>query len=92
MSKPDTDDAPKPRAVELRHIHPARVVAEIFLRLACRHRQPRQRKLLIDYMLAGDGFDLAYTARVRRDRAFADLDHLARRLEELAKSAKGGGQ
>ena len=72
-------------------VHPARAVAEIFLRIACRHRHPRERALLVEYMMAADGLDLAYLVRVRRDRVFKDLDQLARRLDELAKPAKPAG-
>jgi hypothetical protein len=79
------------------HVHPARILAEIFLYLARRHRHPRERALLVEYMMAADGLDLAYTVRVRRDRVTADLARLARRLDELAKAmpkatAKGGGE
>ena len=36
--------------------------------------------------------DLAYTARVRRDRVFDDLADLERRLRDMAKPAEGGGE
>jgi hypothetical protein len=95
MTKPDANDAPEPRVV--RSIHPARPLAERFLLLAYRHRLPDQQELLIQHMLAGGGFDRAYTARVSPDDAFADafagLDRLEQRLDELAKAdGEGDGE
>ena len=92
-----TKDAGRPPANEdLRsevhaHVHPARILAEKFLKLACRHRDPRQRALLIQHKIEGEGgFDLAFLVRVRRDRAFADLARLKRQLRDLADPAAGG--
>jgi hypothetical protein len=95
MSKPDADDA--------RHVRLARIAADQFLRILDLNRPPSglltagdgsqsdEVKLIVDFMVSGAGFDLAYVARVRRARLLFDLDDLAHNLAKLAEPVEGGG-
>jgi hypothetical protein len=91
-NKPDRKTARELRIAKVRHVPPARLFAEMFLHLARRHRHPRQRALLVEYMMAADGLDLAHLVRdwPGGRTSFDNLDRLSQRLDEHAK-ANGEG-
>ena len=59
----------------------------MFLLFAHRRRHPRQQALLVEYMLAADGLNLAYLVR----DWFDNIDQLSRRLDE-ASQGEGDGE
>jgi hypothetical protein len=88
-TKPDRKTARELRRAKYRYFPPDRLLAEMFLGLARRHRHPLQQDLLVEYMTAADGLDLTRLVSDWPDsgrRVIDDLDRLSRRLDEHAKA------